>query len=137
MANGPVFDSAWVRCFKHKTLLEEGEEKCLRCKIIERNLSLKPPFDVYCIHHEWGEVKPGTTYKVVWVIKSGQRDFGDLVGYGFAWDKDSINDHIFDAENFIPVEFLTEDKKDSWLGDEPVKDNNPVLTEDDMMGIMG
>jgi hypothetical protein len=136
MPSGPIFEATWARCLQHKTLLEPGEERCFKCQLLERNLSLVPPFKVYCTHDEWEEVKTGDVYEVVWVIKSGRRNYGDdLAGYVFKFDDESMNDHVFDAENFIPVEFLTENNKDSWVKEEPAKvDNNPVLTEEDMMG---
>src|ERR1700682_3609925 len=112
MPSGPVFEASWARCLEHKTLLEPGEEKCIKCKILERNLSLTPKFKVYCIHDEWGEVKAGTDYEVVWIIKDGRRQHGDLMGYVFEFDDNSMNDHVFDALNFIPHEFLTDDLKD-------------------------
>jgi hypothetical protein len=132
LANGAVFEAAWARCLKHRTLLEPGETECFKCRILERNLSLKPPFKVYCIHTEWGEAKEGQTYDVFWVIKSGRREYGDgLMGYCFMIDKESVNDHVFDPENFIPLDYLTDDKKDSWVTEEP--DPNPVLTDEDLM----
>jgi hypothetical protein len=134
MPSGPVFDAVWARCLNHKTLLEPGERECFQCRILERNLSLKPPFRVLCICPEWGEAKPGEYYDVFWVIKTGMREYGELMGYAFSADKESVNDHVFDAENFIPVEFLTQDNKDSWVEEEP--DPNPVISDEDMYGVM-
>lgn len=132
----PIFEAAWARCLHHKTLLEVGEDECIKCKILKRNLSLVPKFKVYCIHDEWGEVKAGHDYEVVWVIKEGRREYGDLKGYVFELSSDSMNDHVFDAENFIPHEFLTEDLKDSWLPPAP-PDLNPVITDEEYFGVMG
>ena len=134
MPSGPIFEATWARCLEHKTLLEPGEAECIKCKILKRNLSLVPKFKVYCIKDEWGEVKAGTDYEVIWVIKEGRREYGDIKGYVFEGaDTNSMNDHVFDAENFIPHEFLTEDLKDSWLPEEPPKtDTNPVLTDEDI-----
>lgn len=140
MPSGQVFfEATWARCLEHKTLLEPGEIECIRCKILKRNLSLVPKFKVYCINDEWGEVKAGTDYEVIWVIKEGTRQHGNIKGYVFEVDDNSLNDYVFNAENFIPHEFLTDDLKDSWLPEEPPKtDNNPVLTEKDLWdGIMG
>ena len=115
MANGPLFSGAWARCKKHKTLLEANETECLKCRILARNLSLVPPFRVYCINGEWGEVHAGKDYEVIWVITDGRRDHGDLQGYVFRHDDDSLNDHVFDPSNFIPFEFFDkENKSDKW-----------------------
>jgi hypothetical protein len=137
MPSAPIFEAVWARCLQHKTLLEPGEDKCLKCKIRERDLSLIPPFQVYCTASEWGEAKIGETYEVEWVIKQARRSYGESTGYAFKFNSESVNDHIFDSDNFIPYEFLTEENKDSWLiGESSKPDIHPVITDEDFYGGM-
>ncbi|SRR6266702_381929 len=118
MSRGALFTAVWSRCPEHNTLLEPNETKCDKCKLIERNLSLTPPFDVYCTGPKWGRFETGHTYEVVWIIKDAINKYGTKVsGYCFENEDDSIYEHILDTLDFIPLRYLTADFKDSWLED--------------------
>ena len=116
MASGATFTSTWARCKEHGTLLEPNETMCQKCKIIQRNMALTPPFDVYCIEDGYNLVEKGNTYTVYWVVYDGReaRDI-QISGYALKNEDGSVADEVLAADKFIPCQYLTKDNKDSWL----------------------
>lgn len=102
----PIFEGVSARCKNHSTLLPPGERECEECKLIRRNLSLNPPFDVIANKTYFG-VKKDTLYTVVWLIRDGVRDNNvKLRGYVFK-DKDGKPcEHVYDPVDFTPIAFL-------------------------------
>lgn len=115
MAKGATFTSVWARCPNHQLrVLDKDDEKCFECVLIERNLSLSPPFDVYCIDNTY-EAKKGDILTVVWVIIEGRDEHWPIKGYCFEAEDGSILSHVYDPMKFIPMKFITKDNKDSWV----------------------
>ena len=108
----PIFEGARVRCKAHpEKLLRPKESECDACKILRRNLSLKLPFSVRA-NKDIFEVKENLAYTVLWVIRDGAREFNDHVtGYVFKGEGGQPCGRIYDAADFTPVEFLTDEQK--------------------------
>src|SRR5260370_3106618 len=95
MARNALFTSTWARCPEHGTLLEPNESQCMNCKIIERNLSLIPPFPVYSKMSYWGKFETGHVYTVFWVVRDATNQFGNkLSGYVFENEDKSVWEHV-------------------------------------------
>ena len=111
----PLFTGARARCRKHSNVvLGIDEEMCLDCRIIERNLSMRPPFDVLCTNTWWGFNKD-EDYTVFWVIRDGKKEYDNkLCGYVFKDKWGHLAEHVYDVKDFIPHLYLTDDKKDEW-----------------------
>lgn len=77
-------------------------------------MALSPPFDVYCIE-DTHEFKKGKVYPVSWVIVQGREEYFALRGYCFEAEDGSIIPRVIDPLKFIPVKYLTDDHKDSWV----------------------
>lgn len=114
----PIFEGARARCARHNDkLLAPKEKECSTCKLLNRNLSLKPPFAVRC-NRTYYEVKNNMVYTVLWIIKDGVRDFDEhMIGYVFKTTDDRPGSRVYDATDFTPVEFLS-DKERETLGKE-------------------
>jgi hypothetical protein len=107
---------ARARCREHSgTVLSINEDKCIECRIIERNLNMKPPFKAKCVDGGWGFQK-GETYDVFWVLRDVINDFGTRKsGYVFkSGGSHFINEHIMDADDFCPVLYLNDEGEDEW-----------------------
>lgn len=119
MAKGALFTAVWARCPQHQSVvLEPGEQECINCKIVRRNFSLRPPFKVYATAPFWGKFEVGHIYEVHWIVKDMVDEYGmTKSGFIFQNQDKSIWEHLGDPTVFIPVEFLTEDNKDSWLSE--------------------
>ncbi len=119
MARGALFTGIWSRCPEHNNLLEPGEIICSKCKLVQRNLSLTPPFPVYAKTDYWNKFKEGNVYEVYWIIKDALNQYGIKVsGYVFQNEDKSLWEHVADPLIFIPIQYLTEDNKDKWLSEE-------------------
>lgn len=115
MARGATFTGVWARCPQHSLrLLEPNEEMCFECRLVERNLALTPPFDVYCTETTY-EAEKDMVYTVIWVITSGRDEYWAIKGYCFEAEDGSVIPHVYDSLKFIPVQYMTDDHKDSWV----------------------
>lgn len=117
MASGAAITGTWARCKNHfGRLLEPDEEMCFECRIIQRNLSLVPPFAVLCIEDGYNIVKKGKTYEVAWIVLDGRESHNlSIKGYVFKMSDGSMAGEVIDASKFIPIKYLTLGGKDSWL----------------------
>lgn len=117
MASGAIITGTWARCKNHfGKLLEPDEDMCWECRIIQRNLSLVPPFAVFCIDDAYNIVKKGKTYEVAWVVLDGREAHNlSIKGYVFKMTDGSMTNEVIDAAKFIPVQYLTKKGKDAWL----------------------
>jgi hypothetical protein len=107
---------ARARCREHSgTVLSIDEDKCIECRIIERNLNMKPPFKALCIDAGFGFQK-GEVYDVFWVLRDVINEYGTRKsGYVFKSPATRfINEHIMDADDFVPVLYLNDDDEDEW-----------------------
>lgn len=105
----PIFEGVSARCKNHSKLLSPGESECDECKLIRRNLSLNPPFDVIANRTYLG-IKKDSPYTVVWVIRDGLKaNDGKLRGYVFKDNNGKLVDQVYDPLDFTPVAFLDED----------------------------
>lgn len=108
----PIFEGARATCWRHPNVnLMPDEAECDICKIIRRNLSLTPPFQVLCTRTHFS-VKEGKEYQVVWVIRDGAKQHNDAtMGYVFRDTEGHLVDQVYDPLAFIPVKFLEKEDK--------------------------
>src|SRR5947209_7832782 len=114
MASEPLFIGERIKCLKHSTeLLRPNEKACKLCLLIDNHLSLTPPFKAYSVRTGWG-FQRGLIYEVWWVIKDGTNSNGAMRGFVFK-DKDGeLMSRVFDADDFIPTQLITEELKEAF-----------------------
>jgi hypothetical protein len=109
----PIFEGARGSCVAHPDVrLAPDQVECDDCKIIRRNLSLKPPFIVVCHDTHWG-VKKDSQYKVLWVLRDASKEHQDrMIGYVFEDDKGNLDKHVYDPLKFTPLDFLEKEEEE-------------------------
>jgi hypothetical protein len=115
MPRGAIFTSVGLRCKHHNDFIGPNGA-CLKCKVLERNLSLTPAFDVFCNWSYPNRFEKGKIYTVKWVIKDATSFVKTHIeGYCFQNEDGSIHPFVMDAFDFIPLQYLNDNNQDSWL----------------------
>ena len=132
-----IFEGARSRCKRHADqLLAPNQIECPTCKIIRRNLSFQPPFDVRCDRGGFG-CKQGTIYTVVWVIREGAKEYSENA-YGYTFYEENtkkILDRIYDPIDFTPVACLSDEEREKLgIKVEPFKPSFFRNSEEDWYG---